>query len=108
VCDDVLPTSCREHQLEENSLLQLFDGVDDSAAVVSANRPGREDPSGREHVDAKRDIANPSFPNSSSLLFLFLCSPHKHSWLIHGMRIRAERERAQENARTDSQLQERG
>jgi hypothetical protein len=88
---DVLPASCGEHELEQDPLLELLDGVDDGAALVSANRPGSEDPSGREHVHAKGDIANPSVPDSSTLLFLFLWSPHKHSRVIHGRRIRAER-----------------
>jgi hypothetical protein len=99
VRDDILPPSRGEHQLEKNSLLQLFDGVDDSAAVVSANRPGSEDPPGWEHVHAKLDVANPSFPNSSSLLFLLLCSPHKHSWLLHGAQISATSEKGSNGAR---------
>ncbi len=85
--NDVLAASCGEHELEQHPLLQLLDGVNDGAALVPANRPRSEDPPRREHVNSKRDIANPSVPNSSSLLFLFLCSPHKHSWLTDGMRI---------------------
>ncbi len=34
---DVLSAAGREHQLEQDPLLQLFDGVDHGAALVAAN-----------------------------------------------------------------------
>ena len=73
---NVLTPPRRQHQLKQDSLLELFDSVDDGAALIPANRPRGEDPSGRKHVHAKRDVANPSFPHSSSLLFLLLLLPH--------------------------------
>src|SRR3989442_1443855 len=68
---DVLPRAGSQHELEENALLELLDGVDDGSPLVSANGPGREDPAGWKHVDAQRGIADPALPHRpSTLLFV--------------------------------------
>lgn len=80
--DDVLASPRRQHQLKENPLLQLLDGIDDGTPFVPTNRPGRENSAGGEHVHSERDIADSSFPNRSALLFLLFLPSQKHSWLI--------------------------
>jgi hypothetical protein len=79
MCHCVLAAPRSKHQLEQHALLQLLHGVDDGAALVPANRPRSEDPSGRKHVDSERNFADASFPNGSALLFLLLLSSHKRS-----------------------------
>jgi hypothetical protein len=74
--DDVLSRAGSKHQLEEHSLFELLDGVDDGPAFVPPDGLGSEDPTRRKHVDAQWDVADPALPDRLALLVLLLVQTH--------------------------------
>jgi len=70
----ILARAGSQHQLEQHALLELLDGVDHRPALVPSDRPGGEDPAGRQHVHAERSFPDPPLPHGlTSLLLVHEC-----------------------------------
>jgi hypothetical protein len=78
---DVLARSRTQHQLEQDPLFELLDGIDDRPPFVPLDGPGGEDAARGEHVDAEGRFADPALPDGlSSLLFVQCSLPYGFSF----------------------------